>query len=175
MAEGLSSEKPLGEVASRASPACCAMSLESSRCPSCWRGHPVPLSSAGPSQRCCGDATTACCLLYCEREAGEATPLRKSHPHQPLLAPERQCEPSQPWHGAQTHLTWGTRHWGARLWFQDPAGPACPRCPPSWQPLRGPAVNMALLQPAPEGHTQSCCTRHSPCSAPCTHGCPHPG
>lgn len=151
------------------------MSLESSHCPGCWCGHPVPLSSAGPSQRCCGDATTACSLPCCEREAGEATLLRTSHLHQHPLTPGSQRDPSQPWHGAQTCLTWGTRHWGARLWSQGPAGPVCPHCPPSWQPLRGPAVNMAPLRPAPEGHTQSLCTYRSPCPAPCIHGCPHPG
>lgn len=89
--EGLLSEKPPGEVASRTSPGCCAMSLESSRCPGCWRVPPVPLSSAGPSQRCCGDATTVCSLPCCEREAGEATLLRKPHLHQ---APLNSREPT---------------------------------------------------------------------------------
>lgn len=128
------------------------MSLESSHCPSCWHGHPVPLSSAGPSQRCCGDATTACSLPCCEGEAGEAKPLRKSHLHQPLLSSGSQCELAQPWEGAQTCLTWGIRHWGARLWTQGPAGPVCPHCSPSWKPLGGPAGNTAPLPPAPEGH-----------------------
>lgn len=80
--------------------------------------------------------------------------------------------PLSPGMGRRPPLTWETQHWGAQLWSQVPAGPACPRCPPSWQPLRGPAVNTSPLQPAPEGHTQSLRTHRSPCPAPCTHGCP---
>lgn len=159
----------------RASPGCYAMSLESSHCPGCWHGHPVPLSSAGPSQRCCGDATTACSLPCCEGGVGQAKLLRKSHLQQPPLSSGSQCELAQPWQGAQTCLTWGIRHWGARLWSQGPAGPVCPHCPPSWQPLQGPGGNTAPLLPAPEGHTQSLLTRCSPHSygeQPCTHGCP---
>jgi len=147
------------------------MSLESSRCPGCWRGHPVPWSSAGPSQRCCGDATAACSLPCCEQEGG-ATLLRKPHLRQPPPAPGSQRGPSQAWHGARTLLTWGTQHRGARLWSRGPAGPACPHCPPSWRPLRGPAVGTAPLQPAPEGHTQSLRTRRSPCPAPTPTGAP---
>lgn len=174
----------------RASPGCYAMSLESSHCPGCWHGHPVPWSSAGPSQRCCGDATAVCSLPCCEGEAGEAKLLRKSHLQQPLLSSGSQCELAQPREGAQTCLTWGIRHWGARLWCQGPAGPACPHCPPSWQPLQGPAGKMIPLPPAPEGHTESLCTyfkhrvtsntesHQTHCSPrsnreqPCTHGCP---
>lgn len=64
-----------------------------------------------------------------------------------------------------------TQHWGAQIWFRGPAGPACPRCSPWWQPQGGPAGDTAPLQPAPEGHTWSCCTHH----APHAHGDPNPG
>lgn len=101
--------------------------------------------------------------------------MRKSHLHQALLNPGSQCELTRPREGAQTRLTWGIRNWGARLWCQGPAGPVCPRCTPSWQPLWGPARKTSPLPPDPEGHTESLHTHCSPCSnreQPCTHGCP---
>lgn len=79
-----------------------------------------------------------------------------------LLAAGSRCEPSQQRPRAHSQLTWVTQHWGARIWFRGPAGPACPCCSPWWQPRGGPAGDTAPLQLAPEGaHTV---ILHTPCS-----------
>lgn len=147
------------------------MNLVSSHCPGCWHGHPVPLSSAGPSQRCCGDATTACSLPCCE---GEAKLLRKSHFHQPLLSSGSQCELAQPWVGHRPALPggYGTGElgFGSRAQLGQSVHTALPHGS-LWGPQPGTwLLCHHLLRAIKSLHTQC-----SPCSSReqlCTHGCP---